>query len=429
MLIIENIRLAFRTLLANKMRAFLTMLGIIIGIGSVLAIMTVSSSLSTSVSVSFQEMGANHITVGLRQREEQAEERGNGMKFGASARNVSVDGKDRITDEMISELKNTFSGQIDTVALSETVASGTVRAGSDSANISIQGVNESYFSANEVTLLAGRKIRQSDLEGKKRVILVSDKVVENMFDGDNTKALSKKISVEIDKVYYDYYIVGVYKYEQNGALSSSTDTDVTTSAYIPLTTGKEQNHDDEGYTQITVVSAADTDRVSVFAKQIEAFFEPYYAANENYMISTSTMESMTESMNDMIRTVTIAVSFIAGISLVVGGIGVMNIMLVSITERTREIGMRKAVGAKNRFIRLQFITEAVVLCLVGGCLGIVLGFALGAVAAGILGYSAMVPVMAIVAAFGFSMAIGVFFGYYPVNKAARLDPIDALRYE
>ena len=355
MLIIENIRLAFRTLLANKMRAFLTMLGIIIGIGSVLAIMTVSSSLSTSVSVSFQEMGANHITVGLRQREEQAEERGNGMKFGASARNVSVDGKDRITDEMISELKNTFSGQIDTVALSETVASGTVRAGSDSANISIQGVNESYFSANEVTLLAGRKIRQSDLEGKKRVILVSDKVVENMFDGDNTKALSKKISVEIDKVYYDYYIVGVYKYEQNGALSSSTDTDVTTSAYIPLTTGKEQ---------ITVVAAADTDRVSVFAEQIEAFFEPYYAANENYMISTSTMESMTESMNDMIRTVTIAVSFIAGISLVVGGIGVMNIMLVSITERTREIGMRKAVGAKNRFIRLQFITETV--CAVSG---------------------------------------------------------------
>ena len=138
---------------------------------------------------------------------------------------------------------------------------------------------------------------------------------------------------------------------------------------------------------------------------------------------------MTESMNEMIQTVTVAIAFIAGISLLVGGIGVMNIMLVSITERTREIGTRKALGAKNSSIRLQFIIESVILCLMGGCLGILAGFLLGAIAASILGYSAAAPVGAILLAVGFSMAVGIFFGYYPANKAARLDPIEALRYE
>ena len=134
-------------------------------------------------------------------------------------------------------------------------------------------------------------------------------------------------------------------------------------------------------------------------------------------------------MNDMINTVSIAVSFIAGISLLVGGIGVMNIMLVSITERTREIGTRKALGAKNSSIRLQFIIESVILCLIGGILGIVVGFVLGAIAAVALGYSAAVPVTAVIVATIFSMVIGIFFGYYPANKAAKLNPIEALRYE
>ena len=152
-------------------------------------------------------------------------------------------------------------------------------------------------------------------------------------------------------------------------------------------------------------------------------------ANEDYEISTTTMTSLTESMNDMINTVSIAVSFIAGISLLVGGIGVMNIMLVSITERTREIGTRKALGAKNSSIRLQFIIESVILCLIGGILGIVVGFVLGAIAAVALGYSAAVPVTAVIVATIFSMVIGIFFGYYPANKAAKLNPIEALRYE
>ena len=272
MLILENIKLAFGALRANKMRGFLTMLGIIIGIGSVIAIMTVSSSLTTSISVSFQEMGANNITVGLKQSDEEEEVRQNGMRFGVSGRSSTVEEEDRITDEMLEALTARFPDQIEAIAISESVAEGAVRKEDSTANISITGINEDYFASNDITLLAGRKMKKEDLEGNKKVIMVSDKVVENIFDGKYEEALWKEISVEIDGVYASYYIVGIYKYEESSSFSSSSEDEVVTTAYVPLTTGKEQIHADDGYDHFTVVTAAGLSSVSALPRNWKYFF-------------------------------------------------------------------------------------------------------------------------------------------------------------
>ena len=204
MLIWENIKLAFTSLLANKMRALLTMLGIIIGIGSVIAIMTISSSLTNAVSTSFQEMGANNVTVGLKERSEDRTSTRNGMNFGSSNKTASMEESDRITEDIIDALKTQMKDQIDAIAISESLGSGTIKDGNDYANIAVEGINEDYFASKKLKLLAGRHIKAADLSGSKNVIMVSDKVVENMFEGDKSKALSKKINVNINDVYYSY---------------------------------------------------------------------------------------------------------------------------------------------------------------------------------------------------------------------------------
>lgn len=431
MLIWENVKLAFIGICNNKMRAFLTMLGIIIGIGSVIAIMTVSSSLTNSITQTFVKMGANNITVGLQKQSEEEETRRNGMKFGISHRQVNLGEEDRITDEMIEDVKREYSAEIGAISLEEALGSGTVQFGTDTANVSISGINRGYYDANDTKLVSGRYLSEADVTGNKSVIMISDKAVEKIFGGDIQKALGQKIAIEIGGMNYSFYVVGVYEYETDATLfSSESEDDVMTMAYIPITTGKEMVHSDIGYEQFTIVTDSQVESVADFATEIKAYINrKFYMGNEEYQINTVTMSSMTNSMSNMIQTVSIAIAFIAGISLLVGGIGVMNIMLVSITERTREIGMRKALGARNSSIRFQFIVESMILCLIGGVLGIIVGLLLGAVAVSMLGYSAVAPVVAIVGAVIFSMIIGVFFGYYPANKAAKMNPIEALRYE
>ena len=414
----ENIRLAWEGLRAGKMRAFLTMLGIIIGIGSVIGILTVGSGLTDSINSEMSTLGANNIIVMLQSKSNQQ----SGFMRG-------YEDKDLMTDDMIEALRARYPDAIQYVSLTSTLASGTAKDGKKTANLSLDGVNTDYFDANDVKMLAGSTITESDIDNHKMKAVVSDRLVNNLFDGDVQAALGKKISVYTDFEIYTFTVVGVYKYEQNMMnMSFAAAEDISTSAYIPITVAQKLSGAAEGYASITIMTTSAVSSAN-FAAVAEHFLNKYYKNNENYQVAAMSMESILSTVDSMMGTVNIAIAAIAAISLLVGGIGVMNIMLVSVTERTREIGTRKAIGATNGNIRMQFVVESVIICSIGGVIGILFGGVLGYVGSTLIGAPAVPKLSYILLAVGFSMAIGIFFGYYPANKAAKMDPVEALRYE
>lgn len=427
-MLVENAKLALFSLKANKMRALLTMLGIIIGIASVIAIMTVGNSLTSSVTDTMASMGASNITVGIKQKQSEEEAQENGLSFGEEARRATAGEEDYFTKEMLENYCTTYADVVRAISATETVGNGQIIEEGTYANISLLGVSLGYFLSDDTTLTDGRMFSEKEMNESNMVALISDKAVENLWDGSTADAVGQTIQVNIGEKYYSLTIVGVYEYEQSTmGFSMVSDKEVSTNLYIPLKTAKELTHS-EGYSGFTVVTKGEVD-ADEFASTTEQFFATYYRNNRNFEVSAYSMASIVDSMSSMLSTITTAIAVIAGIALLVGGIGVMNIMLVSITERTREIGTRKALGAPNSSIRLQFIVESIIICLIGGMIGIVLGVILGAVAADLLGTPASPSVESILLSLSFSMAIGVFFGYYPANKAAKMDPIEALRYE
>ena len=417
----ENILLAISGLRANKMRALLTMLGIIIGIGSVIGIVMVGDSMTNSMTSSLQEMGANTVQISLQQRESE-----NGTSY-----SVYMDEEDYINDEMIEAFLQDYGDVVESVSLQESMGSGRVTEGHRYANVSISGVNSGYQSANHLTMLGGRFIGDKDNKGVKNVAVVSDRLVNNMF-GQGQNPLGKEIKVNCGKEQYTFTIIGVYQYEQNAIMAmmgaAASDADITTDLFIPIQTEWKLTGTIEGYYYINVMTKQGTDSRAL-AQDFQDYFNRFYTRNQDFQIMAISLDSVIDQYASMMGTVQVAIAVIAAISLLVGGIGVMNIMLVSVTERTREIGTRKALGAKNSAIRMQFIVESVIVCLIGGIIGIIFGMLLGYAGASLLGFPAHPSVDAILIAVCFSMAIGVFFGYYPANKAAKLDPIEALRYE
>ncbi len=426
-LFFENISLAISSLKANKIRALLTMLGIIIGIGAVIAIVTVGNSLTKSISSSMASVGANNITVGLRQRPNEEEETESGAVFMDSYEMVEPKEEDYFTDEMIEEFRTAYPDEIADISISEGLGSGKVTQGSKYANVSVLGVNEGYFTANELTMLKGNVLSKKALEEGRDVALVSDYFVDNLYNGRPEDAIGQTVEITIGRKFYAYTIVGVYQYEAMSFMMTSK-KDTETEIYTPVKSVQRKTHSTSGYSSFTVVIST-AGEASSFIPKIEHYFDRYYRKNRNFQISTFTLESMVSEFTGIMGTVSTAISIIAGISLLVGGIGVMNIMLVSISERTREIGTRKALGASNASIRTQFIVEAIVICLIGGMIGVAVGIGGGMIGAKILGFSAAPSISSILISLIFSMAIGVFFGFYPANKAAKMNPIDALRYE
>ena len=422
MRLMENLRIALEGLRANKMRALLTMLGIIIGIAAVIGILTVGDGLSNTITSQMSSFGASTISISLQQKTSQLD------MSDLSSMMIQPEDGDLITDDMIEEMLARYGADIKAVGLTESVGSGQVKDGRLYANVSVSGVNDGAFTINDVDLQAGRFLQQQDCDGERDVCVVSDKLVQNLFAGDAQAALGSEISVQLRNDRVRLRIVGIYTYKASAfTISTASDKDLSTALYIPVTTAKRLTGAADGYSYFTVMAAgADSTAVGT---QISNFLNRYYRNNDDYRVTSMSMESVIESVDSMMRKLSIAISVIAAISLLVGGIGVMNIMLVSVTERTREIGTRKALGATNGDIREQFVVESIIICLVGGIIGILLGALLGYVGSSLLDAPSLPSVGSIALAVGFSLAVGVFFGYYPANKAAKLDPIEALRYE
>ena len=429
MLLYENVRLALSSLKANKMRALLTMLGIIIGISAVIAIMTVGNSITIELNSTMSSVGANNIMVNLQQKQAEEEGSESGLNFGSGgSKRATMRDNDYLTYDMLAAYVEEYKDEISAIAASQNVGNGQAVDGNLYANLSLMGVSTGYFIANDTDILAGRFFSEREMTEAKNVAFVSDKLVNNLFKGDNESALGQEIQVSIGDKIYKFTITGVYKYERDMySFSMSSEKDTSTNCYIPLRTAQNLVHQ-TGYAGFTVVTNSGVDAES-FSSKTSSFLNAYYRNNRDWEVNAFTMASLVDSLTSMMGTVTTAISVIAGIALLVGGIGVMNIMLVSITERTREIGTRKALGAPNSSIRTQFIVEAIVICLIGGILGIILGVIMGIILANAVGTPATPSLSSIFLSLGFSSAIGIFFGYYPANKAAKMDPIEALRYE
>ncbi len=417
MSVLDLILLALNSLKASKMRAFLTMLGIIIGIGSVIAIMTVGNSLTGSLADSMSSMGVNSITVSLTQKSSEDSTVNLRLFLG-----TTIQQDDLINIDMIREYKQAYGSYIDAISLVETVGNTSMNYDGISSNVKMTGVNEESAAVQAIEIIQGRYIKDSDKE--RNVCVIADQMAEELFG--NLDPIGRQLTTVFDQEIISFYVVGVYKYSEDGSVSM--DGNSTYPVYIPLYTAKTINHSFDGFQSFTVAACSEVSTTE-FMKATESFFQSFYTRNDSYTIKTSSMEVMVETMTEMMSTVSLAVAAIAAISLIVGGIGVMNIMLVSITERTREIGTRIALGATRNMIRLQFIVESMMICLIGGCIGVVIGVGLSAVGCSMLGYSVKPSIEVITIAVLFSLSIGVFFGYYPANKAAKMNPIDALRYE
>lgn len=404
MLVFENIILALTAIKSNKMRSFLTMLGIIIGISSVIAITSIGASAKGAVGKEFESYGMNNMYVYINWEKTQD----------------GIEENDLITPEDIDALKARFPEDIKYIVPNITAQSET-KVGRVEGKVDMYGVGTDYGTYKKnMTILHGRMISKSDVEGNKDRVVIEKKAALNLFNREN--AVGETLSVQINGEMRDLTVVGVF--DVPASIFQGMFMSEAYSTYVPYTilqTGDQSTYALELYTN-------EKKNQDELGKQFTNYLTKIKDKEADFYIFESA-ESQLGQINKILGTLSIAIGAIAAISLVVGGIGIMNIMLVSVTERTREIGIRKSLGARTQDILQQFLIESMIISAIGGVIGTLLGITIAAVGMQFAKISVVIDPKIILLAVGFSALVGMFFGLYPARKAAKLDPIEALRYE
>jgi len=407
MTLLMIIRVAFRALVRNKMRAALTMLGIIIGVSAVIAMVSIGQGASASVQAQIESIGTNLLFVSA-----------GAQNVGGVRSGTGDSGTNTLTVEDLDAVKREVpSVSMVTPAVN---ARSQLVAGNMNWNTSVQGVSEQYPDIRKWTVQTGTFFTDADVRTAARVIVIGQTLADNLYPG--TDPVGQTIRV----MSLPFRVVGVMA--RKGQDQQGRDQDDI--AFAPYTTVQKKVLGSPRV-QIAYVSAVSQDATYTAQSQITDLLRQRHklTASEGNDFTVRNMTDIADAANETSNTMTILLACIAGVSLLVGGIGIMNIMLVSVTERTREIGIRMAIGARSSAVRSQFLIESIVLSLMGGTIGIVLGVAFSLAIPKLLGWPTLVSTMAIIGSVVFSAAVGIFFGYYPARKAAALDPIEALRYE
>ena len=389
---IESVRMSVSNICHNRMRSFLTILGIMIGVTAVIALITTISAVSATISDSFTSMGAGTMTLSAP---------GSDLKAGLSADDL----------ETLTALEH-VEGVSPTVTLNVTAA----QSNAYESSVSVGGRNAYYFTANDGLIARGRAITPLDVNQSSRVCLISSDLVETFFYGADPIGETLYLSGR------SFTVIGILTDDGDSSISGmiSGSSDVL----IPYTTALKMNGESL-VTNLTIyIDSAENS--SLVETELEPVLDALFSyEDDTYTITT--MDAIEDTMSSMLSMMSMLLGGIASIALLVGGIGIMNMMLTSVTERTVEIGLKKAIGAEPGQIQLQFLIESFLLSMAGGMIGVLLGIALSAILCSVMGTAFSLSCSAIALGVGFSAAVGIIFGWSPARKASKLSPIDALR--
>jgi putative ABC transport system permease protein len=397
----------FTSLFVNKVRTGLTMLGIVIGIASVIAMTAIGQGAQNSISSSIQSIGSNLVMIMPgAQRSFGGPSTGRG-----EAQSLTLEDADAIQSQI-----SDVSGVVREVSSRKQVV-----AGGNNTNTSIMGTEPSYSTVRSVTVDDGVFLSDQNVNSGAKVAVLGPTTRDDLFGTDATDVVGQKIRINGS----EYKVIGITKSKGGSGFSNSDDI-----IYIPYTTAQRYLSGNKYLSEIDV-SASTSENSTQVQEDITTLLTQRHDITDSAKLDFNTMNQtdIIATASSVTSTFTTLLAAVAGISLVVGGIGIMNMMLTTVTERTREIGLRKAIGAKKRDINKQFLIEAVVLTFIGGVIGVILGWLISFVVTYLGVLQTSVSISSVLLAFGVSAGIGIVFGYYPAHRAANLNPIDALRYE